>query len=214
MTPEEEFAHYKEVVVPALRQFRASLDWTCTIFERFPADAASLAATAAAAFVKNVSLDQRYMAPLDEAADIAAKKVPLERLLLFRRGAAVIRDPEKLRNKLPPLDEFRDDKVISKRDSTRIIAVVVVDLQRRCKVPLPEALQNVVGHNPTAAKRLENFRDILRRTKRGAKRELYDLLTADSKGKDLPGRAETLLALYRERIGKKRKPWAGEKQKP
>jgi hypothetical protein len=207
-TPEEELAYYKERIVPALAKFKSSLEWITTrIFDQFPADAASLAAFAAEEFVKNAGLDRRYMAPLREAVDLASKNVPDERLLPFRRGMAVVRNPDLLRDKPPSLAEFREGGV-ARKDTIKIIAVVAVDLQRRLKVPLPDALKKVVGHDPRAAKRLENFRDILHRTKHGAKRKLYDQILRDwgHKGRDLPLTVDICLDLYRELSGKKRKP--------
>src|ERR1700754_1546490 len=125
--PEEELARYKERLAPALTKYKVCLEWITTrIFEQFPADAASLANIATAEFVRNAGLDRRYMALFEEAADIAAKKLPPERLLYFRRGVAAVRDPNKLRGKQPPLDDFKGDGV-SKRDAARIVAVVAID---------------------------------------------------------------------------------------
>ena len=206
--PEKELAHYRERIVPALTKFKDCLEWITTrIFEDYPADAAALAVLAAEEFVRNAGLDRRYMAPLREAAELASKNVPEERHLIFRRGMAVILNPDLLRGKPPPLEDLRTSGV-TRKDTIKILEVVAVDFQRRLKVPLPDALKKVVGHDLKASRRLEDFRDILHRTKRGAKRDIYDQVLRNwgHGDRDLSFTVDVLLDLIRELSGKKRKP--------
>jgi hypothetical protein len=167
-TSEENLARYDQIAV-ALAKFSAALEWTTSIIERWQPDAAGLAVVATMEFMQNVGLSRRYLAPLGEALDIIAKMVPTEREPHFRRGVAMLRDYDKFISNPRPLGDFRGEGNTWK-DTTKIIAVIAVDFQRLCKVPLPEALKRVVGHDPRAAKRLEDFRDILRRTKPSIKR--------------------------------------------
>jgi hypothetical protein len=151
--------------------------------------------------------DLRYWAPLEEALEIIEKRIAPESLPYFRRAAEIVSHLDKFRNKtLPSVQDFNDEKVISRKDLNRVVASAAIDSQRRCKVPLDEAARRLVGPNPAAAASLINFRDILRRTKRGLKREAYDQVKQHLAGLSPEREMEVALELYRIQTGKKRKP--------
>jgi hypothetical protein len=144
---------------------------------------------------------------LGEALEIVLKSKSIDRESLphIRRVIKLLEDTS-LRNEIAalPIDHFKNS--ISRKDVSRIMASVAVDYQRKCKVPLPEALSTVVGRDPVDARKLEDFRDALRRTKGGPKRRHYDLITKLFKNDPPQLAARRALSLYQTQIGKRQKP--------
>jgi hypothetical protein len=146
--------------------------------------------------------DWHFWAPLGEALEIVFKSIDPERRPYVARMVRLLEDHPVLGGKAPPPIRY----FISRKDVSRIMASVAVDYQRKCKVPLPEALRKVIGRDPIAAKKLEDFRESLRRTKGGPKRKHYDLITRLFKDDPPERAARRALGLYRTQIGKKQKP--------
>jgi hypothetical protein len=206
MTDTSHEAFFDEVARPALIRFQVGLIQSTKDLERWRAEGAAVAIAATITFIKNMNWDLRYLAPLEEALEMVEKHIDPESLPYCRRVQAMIGDLDSLKKKgLPSLDDFRKGPSIPRKDVNRIAACVAIDYQRKCKVPLPEALKKIVGRNPVAARKLEDFRDSLRRTKSGPKRELYDRLTQMIKDLDPNDteRAARSLHLYKMQIGEK-----------
>jgi hypothetical protein len=135
------------------------------------------------------------------------KNIDPESLPYCRAAQAAVGDLDSLKkNGWPSVEDFRKQPSIPRKVVNRIAACVAIDYQRKCNVPLPEALRMIAGRNPVAARKLEDFRDSLRRTKSGPKRELYDELTKMIKQLDHRSpQAAALYALnlYKMQIGEK-----------
>ena len=187
--------------IPPEARFQAALDLASKFLERDPREGAALAIAATRGFVRNMGWDLHFLAPLGEALEIALKGIDPETLPHVRRAIELVED----RSKPPPPIDYFKGKSISRKDASRIMASVAVDYHRLCKVPLPEALRMIVGRNPAAARKLEDFRDYLRRTKSGPKREFYDHITQEIRdlGLDPHRAARAALNLYRIQIGEK-----------
>ncbi len=184
-------------------KFQSVLEYTATDLDKRPREHAALAVAGAMTFINNVNKRQRHLtAPLKEALNILLKGVDPEKLPSVMRAIAIICNRDKPE---PSIENFRG-KLVSRQDFNKIIASVVVDYFRLCKAPLPDALKEVVGRNPAAAEKLVNFRDVLRRTRRGQKREIYDRITKLFKDDPPEVAAQRALAFYKSETGKKQKP--------
>jgi hypothetical protein len=196
---EETAAYFNDIVRPALVRFQTGL---MQALKGPDLEGAGIAVVAALTFIKNMKWDNSYMAPLEEALDIIESRITPESFPYFKRAEKVVCNIDDFRKKPPPpIDEFRREDYVSRKDVNRIIAVVAIDLQMLCKVPLPKALGNVVGHDPIAAGRMEHFRENLRGTRNGPKRKFYDEVAKSFK--DMPRKQAALsaLLLYQWRIG-------------
>jgi hypothetical protein len=202
---EQNAAYFTEIVRPAIARFLVGLEQSTKGLDRFSAEGAAVALAATITFIKNMNWDLRFQAPLEIALEMVEKNIDPANLPYCRRAQAVVGDLDAFRNKpLPPLEDFRT-RELSRKDVNRIVACVAVDYHRLCKVPSPEALRKVVGTNSIAPKQLEDFRDTLRRTRSGPKRELYDQVTSLFKDLPLKEAAAASLVLYQIQTGKSRK---------
>jgi hypothetical protein len=205
--PEATLAYFNEIVRPAYIKFAVGLHQASKDLDRWPREGAAVAIVAALTFVKNMKWDLRFWAPLEQALEILEKGIAPESLPYFKRAEAVVSNLDEYRNKpLPPVENFKDNQFLSRKDLNRIVASVVIDYQRQCRIPLQEAVRKLVGPHPAAIESLINFRDALRRTKRGIKREAYDYLKKEFSDMPPETAAQVALELYRIQRGLKKKP--------
>ena len=200
-----EEAYFKEVVSPALVRLLVGLEQSTKELERWPAEGAAVALAAALTFIKNMGFSSRYMAPLEIALETVEKNIDPESLPYCRRMQAAVADIDSVRKTgLPPLDHFRK-KEPQRKDVNRIVATVAVDYLLLSKFSLQEALKKVTGPSSAAQEELKNFRENLRRTRSGAKREFYNDTT--KLFNDLPPKqaAAAAIVLYHFQLGKKSK---------
>jgi hypothetical protein len=197
ITDEEAAAYFKEIVKPAIVKFQVGLRQALKGPER---EGAAIAIVAALTFINNMKWDMSCMVPLEWALDIVEKGIAPQSYPYYRRAETAVRNIDAVIGKpLPPIDE--NEKYISRECVNRIIAVIAIDYQILSKVPLAKALTNVVGHDPVAAESLKNFRENLRRAKRGLQRDAYDDLGKSFKDMP-PGQAAfSALLVYKQQIG-------------
>jgi hypothetical protein len=193
------------IYFPAIVKFTVGLEKASMDFERWPRESAAVAIAATMAFVKNMKWEMHYLPPLQLALEMLEKGIDPESLPYCRRMQAVVGDIDEFIEKpAPPVDAFKDLKSLPFRDIIRIAACVAVDYQLACKVPLRKALRKVVG--PDNAEHIENFRENLRRKKKGVHREVYDMATNTLRRLPAERAAQLALTAYRTQVGKKQKP--------
>jgi hypothetical protein len=96
-------------------------------------------------------------------------------------------------------------KAVTKELAGKIFQSIAVTLQLDCKVKEKDALKNVVGNNPDAAKKLKNFRNNMlgKDSPKGAKDLYFKTLNSHFKKLPAPDAAKKALRICKDWEGKK-----------
>jgi hypothetical protein len=172
-------------------------------YEDHKRESAALAVRAALRFVDWMHWSEHLRAPLLEAADILENGVDPDRRATYVRALRVTKNI----GVDHPTDAgiAEDDPWLTKAVQDKIIGSVAVELQLRCGVKLENALRNVVGRDASAAKKLKDFRNNMKRldSPKGARKTYYDLIQASLNGSSPGDAADRALKYYHALCGKK-----------
>jgi hypothetical protein len=212
LSPEEEaWGAARSLYRPAYIKFLAGLQQATKGYGngKFNRECAAVAVAATIAYVKAVKAGDHLLAPLEEALEIIEAGIDPVSLPYCRRAQAVVSDIDAHKGKpLPPLDDFVNEKRLSKAISVKILGSVAVECQLLNKVSLDQAFKNVVGQDSRARKRLKDFRYNVKAkdSPKGARKEFFILMqqVAQATAGDPPELvAEVTLEIYRNSLGKK-----------
>jgi hypothetical protein len=155
-------------------RFQSALEIAAELYPQDKQMGAALAVQAALEFAHWSHWSKYLIAPLMHAADSFALGINPEYREIYVEAMRLIKN-------LDPSDNVEvngGDLWFTTEEQKKILGAVVVELQVSCKVRLEEALRSVVGRDPEAAKKLNTFRNNLKRldTAKGGRRVFYDLI--------------------------------------
>jgi hypothetical protein len=212
LTPEEEaWGAARSFYRPAYINFVAGLQQATKGYEpgKFKSECAAVAVAATIAYVKALRAGDHLLAPLEEALEIIEARIDPVSLPYCRRAQAVVSNLDAHKGgSLPSVDEFVNEKRLSKATSAKILGSVAVECQLLKKVSLDQALRIVAGPDSRAHKRLKDFRYNMKAkdSPKGARKEFFMLMqqvAQETAGESPELVAQVTLEIYRNSLGKK-----------